>query len=65
MRNGSIDREWLSPREAGEYLGVSAATLYRMAKSGKVRAYKLGKLRRYKRGDLDAALTPLERQEGE
>jgi excisionase family DNA binding protein len=51
--------EWLSPRQAAQHLGVSPATIRRLADAGALAAYRLGKLRRYRRADLDACLTPI------
>lgn len=48
-----LERTWLSPQEAAEYLGVSRATIYRWVKGGKLTIHKMGKVARIKKQDLD------------
>lgn len=51
---------WLTPTQAAEHLGVSAATVLRAARTGRLTAYKVGlgrKLWRFKTQDLDMWLT--------
>jgi len=36
------EREWLRPKEAAEYLGVSLSTLYSWKRKGLVRFYRMG-----------------------
>ena len=47
-------REVLDIRQAAEYLGISADTLYRYASEGSVPAFRLGNRWRFKRSLLDA-----------
>lgn len=46
-------REVLDIRQAAEYLGISADTLYRYASEGFVPAFRLGNRWRFKRSRLD------------
>lgn len=48
-----MERVWLSPQEAGEYLGISRATIYRWVREGKIALHKVGKVSRIKKEDLD------------
>jgi len=47
-------REVMDIRQAAEYLGISADTLYRYASDGLIPAFKLGNRWRFKRSLLDA-----------
>jgi excisionase family DNA binding protein len=47
-------REVLDIRQAADYLGISADTLYRYASDGTVPAFRLGNRWRFKRSLLDA-----------
>ncbi len=47
-------REVMDIRQAAEYLGISADSLYRYASDGVVPAFKLGNRWRFKRSLLDA-----------
>jgi excisionase family DNA binding protein len=47
-------REVLDIRQAADYLGISADTLYRYASEGTVPAFRLGNRWRFKRSLLDA-----------
>ncbi len=47
-------REVMDIRQASEYLGISADTLYRYASEGFIPAFKLGNRWRFKRSLLDA-----------
>lgn len=47
--------EFMSSREAAEYLGVSRRSLYRYTVDGSLVSYRVGpKILRYRRADLDA-----------
>lgn len=52
--------EWLTAREAGQYLKVKARTLLLWVRQGKVKAFALSgtkrRVWRFRRQDLDAAL---------
>jgi excisionase family DNA binding protein len=51
--------EWLTISQAGAYLKVGRATLYRWVSQGRLRSYGLdGGGRRFKREDLDGMLSP-------
>lgn len=56
---------WLTPKEAMEYLKVSKSTFYKLVREGRVVAYTLSGTddKRYKQEDLDALLTPTQREE--
>jgi excisionase family DNA binding protein len=47
-------REVMDIRQAAEYLGISADSLYRYASEGVIPAFKLGNRWRFKRSLLDA-----------
>lgn len=46
--------EFLTSKEAQEYLKVSSVTLWRLAKEGKIAVYKIHNRNRYRRNELDA-----------
>lgn len=48
--------DWLTIKEAANYLKCSEATIYRRIKTGELPTYKTGKLTRIKREDLDDLL---------
>ena len=48
----TVGTEILTTGQAAEYYNVSAQTIYRAIKSGKLKAYKLNKDLRIKRDDL-------------
>lgn len=47
-------REVMDIRQASDYLGISADTLYRYASEGLIPAFKLGNRWRFKRSLMDA-----------
>jgi excisionase family DNA binding protein len=47
------DREVMNIRQASEYLGVSADTLYKYVNEQKIPAFKLGNRWRFKKSKLD------------
>lgn len=49
---------FMSTSEAADFARVSADTLRRWTKIGRLYAYKAGRELRFKRADLEAALTP-------
>jgi excisionase family DNA binding protein len=50
---GGATREVMDVRQAAEYLGISADTLYRYASEGSVPAFRLGNRWRFKKSRLD------------
>jgi len=44
--------EWLTSKEAAQYLKISAKTLYNLTSNGRVPFYKFGRSNRYKLNDL-------------
>jgi excisionase family DNA binding protein len=55
-------QEWLTTREAAEYLGLSRGSLQNMASNGQIPHYKLGKRRnRYRVTDLRELLLAAKR----
>jgi len=42
MAETLADRDWLRPKQAAEYLGVSVSTLYNWRKKGLVRFHRIG-----------------------
>lgn len=49
----AVQREVMDIRQAADYLGISADTLYRYASEGVVPAFKLGNRWRFKKNLLD------------
>ena len=49
----SEEREVMNIRQASEYLGVSADTLYKYVNEQKIPAFKLGNRWRFKKSKLD------------
>ena len=49
-----MSREVMDIRQASDYLGISADTLYRYASEGLIPAFKLGNRWRFKRSLMDA-----------
>ena len=52
----SPSREWLSVRQAAEYLSVSQQTIFRWMKDGLLSFYKVGGATRFTREGLDAVV---------
>jgi excisionase family DNA binding protein len=44
---------WLTPKEAADYLRVSKETIYRLARSKKIKSYKPSRKIVFKESDLD------------
>jgi excisionase family DNA binding protein len=57
--------EWMSTDAASGYLGVSAATLYRLVDQGLLAAYRPSRSLRFRRADLDAYLEAVRVQPGD
>ncbi len=55
-RGERVQREWLTPTEAMQYLGVSRATLYGLMDNGLLKFYTIRGVqkRRIRKEDLDA-----------
>ena len=45
--------QWISTKDAAQYLGVNLRTLYRFIDEGELPAYKFGRVIRLLRADLD------------
>jgi len=45
--------EWLTIKEAGEYLKVSEQTIFRWMRTGKLSFFKIGNATRFRRSNLD------------
>lgn len=54
--SGSTRPGFLTPREVAEALRVSDMTVYRLIKSGELRAARIGKSYRIREEDVDAYL---------
>ena len=53
------EREWLRPKQAAEYLGVSLSTLYNWRKKGLVRFHRIGpRAVALKRDELEGVAVP-------
>jgi excisionase family DNA binding protein len=50
--NSSLATEWLTTKQAADYLGVPVGTLRNMTSNGKVPYYKFGRLNRYRLSEL-------------
>ncbi len=55
-------KEVMNIREAAEYLGVSADTLYLYASKNNIPAFKLGNLWRFKKSVLDSWMEKLSKE---
>ena len=55
--SGSVRPGFLTPREVAEALRVSDMTVYRLIKSGELRALRIGKSFRISEEDFDAYLS--------
>ena len=56
----AYEDEWLSSRQAADYLGVHIKTIQRWADSGRLPAWRLGnQYLRFRRGDVEAMLKPV------
>ncbi len=60
----STDR-LLNIHEVARYLGVSIRTVYRLVRSGELRAFKVGAVWRFSKQDLDAMLGRLASKDAE
>ncbi|HPP10977.1 MAG TPA: helix-turn-helix domain-containing protein [Defluviitoga tunisiensis] len=45
--------KWLTLEQIAEYLQMSGSSIYKMAQSGKIPAYKVGKQWRFKKEEID------------
>lgn len=55
----TTEKEFVSPLEGSDYLGVDPSTLHRWHVSGKIQKYGIGSKRYYKKSDLQKLLTPV------
>jgi len=46
--------KWLTLEQIVEYLQMSTSSIYKMAQTGKIPAYKIGRQWRFKREEIDA-----------
>jgi excisionase family DNA binding protein len=46
-------KEWLTSKEAAQYMGISEGTLRNLTSNGHIEYYKFRRLNRYKPADLD------------
>lgn len=60
MTDAPERREWLSPTEAADLLGVSERTLYTWRAEGILPAAKIGGVIRYRRSRIEERLTRAE-----
>ena len=56
--------EWLTPKEAQNYLKVSAPTLCKYATNGLIHKHYLGDLPRYRKSEVDKAFIKLLSKKG-
>jgi excisionase family DNA binding protein len=52
-KNKTKEVIYMTSKEAAAYLKVSIQTLYRIAKTKKLKSYKVGKVARFKQEDID------------
>ena len=57
--------EWLSTKDASEYIGVTLRTLYKLIDEGFIPAYKIGRVIRVKKEDVDSYLQSTKIKPGE
>lgn len=58
-RRGVIEAEnkdWYSPDELWEWLGLGRTKIYELLRSGEIPSYKIGRVRRIRRQDIEAWL---------
>ena len=55
-----VDNEWLTLKQAAEFVGVTPRTVQNWIKNGKVRGYQVVGRIRVKRSDVDALYQPKE-----
>ena len=48
--------DWMTSKEAADFLRIHVQSLLNMVSNGKVRYYKLGRLNRYRRSELEQLL---------
>ncbi len=46
--------KWLTLEQIAEYLQMSVSSIYKMAQTGKIPAYKVGRQWRFKKEEIDA-----------
>jgi excisionase family DNA binding protein len=54
METETVQREWLTYREAAEFSGLGRTTLWTLASTGQVQAAKVGTAVRFSRRSLQA-----------
>lgn len=55
-RDTKSEKEWMSPEEAADYIGISRKTINNYGRRNIISSYKTGKTRMFKRKDLDEYL---------
>ena len=60
----AVPYDLLTPREVAEVMRVSTMTVYRLIKSGELRAVRVGKSYRLREDDIDAYLSKQYTQAG-
>jgi len=48
--------KWLTLEQIAEYLQMSTSSIYKMAQTGKITAYKVGRQWRFKKKEIDSWL---------
>ena len=56
MEGSPIEREWFSYLEAEQFAGLSRTTMWRLVRSGEVKAARVGRLVRINRRSLEQYL---------
>ena len=50
------NKDWYSPDELWQWLGLGRTKIYELLRSGEIPSYKIGRVRRIRRRDLEAWL---------
>lgn len=53
-----LEEEWLTSKEAADYLKVSVKTLMNLSSNGTIPYYKFSRLNRYKKSELAHLIRP-------
>jgi len=52
-QKGLFMEKWLTLEQIAEYLQMSTSSIYKMAQTGKIPAYKVGRQWRFKKEEID------------